>query len=102
MAGRIAPPLEHRVVFTLAADHGVAAEGVSAYPREVTAQMVLNFLAGGAAVNVLARLFGARVVVADLGVDADLPQHPQLRSLKGRRGTKNNPRGAALWGRRGR
>ncbi len=87
MTGRIDPPLEHRVVFTLAADHGVAAEGVSAYPREVTAQMVLNFLAGGAAVNVLARLFGARVVVADLGVDADLPQHPQLRALKVRRGT---------------
>jgi len=76
MTGRIDPPLGHRVVFTLAADHGVAAEGVSAYPREVTAQMVLNFLAGGAAVNVLARLVGARVVVADLGVDADLPDHP--------------------------
>src|SRR5258705_13011497 len=87
MTGRLAPPLEHRVVFTLAADHGVAAEGVSAYPREVTAQMVLNFLAGGAAVNVLARLVGARVVVADLGVDADPPNHPSLRALKGGRGT---------------
>src|SRR3989442_3877573 len=86
MTGRIDPPLEHRVVFTLAADHGVAAEGVSAYPREVTAQMVLNFLAGGAAVNVLARLVGARVVVADLGVDSDLPNHPQLRALKVRPG----------------
>jgi nicotinate-nucleotide--dimethylbenzimidazole phosphoribosyltransferase len=96
MTGRIDPSLEHRVVFTLAADHGVAAEGVSAYPREVTAQMVLNFLAGGAAVNVLARLFGARVVVADLGVDADLPNHPQLRSLKVRRGTASITQGPAM------
>jgi nicotinate-nucleotide--dimethylbenzimidazole phosphoribosyltransferase len=96
MTGRIDPPLVHRVVFTLAADHGVAAEGVSAYPREVTAQMVLNFLAGGAAVNVLARLVGARVVVADLGVDADLPNHPALRSLKVRRGTDSITRGPAM------
>jgi nicotinate-nucleotide--dimethylbenzimidazole phosphoribosyltransferase len=96
MAGRLDPPLEHRVVFTLAADHGVAREGVSAYPREVTAQMVLNFLAGGAAVNVLARMVGARVVVADLGVDADLPNHPQLRSLKVRRGTDSITRGPAM------
>ena len=96
ITGQLSPPLEHRVVFTLAADHGVAAEGVSAYPREVTAQMVLNFLAGGAAVNVLARLFGARVVVADLGVDADLPNHPQLRSMKVRRGTDSITRGPAM------
>jgi nicotinate-nucleotide--dimethylbenzimidazole phosphoribosyltransferase len=58
--------------------------------------MVLNFLAGGAAVNVLARLTGARVVVADLGVDADLPNHPQLRSLKVRRGTDSITRGPAM------
>jgi nicotinate-nucleotide--dimethylbenzimidazole phosphoribosyltransferase len=96
MTGRLSPPLEHRVVFTLAADHGVAAEGVSAYPREVTAQMVLNFLAGGAAVNVLARLVGARVVVADMGVDADLPNHAQLRSLKIRRGTASITQGPAM------
>src|SRR6267378_2321129 len=96
MTGRIDPPLGYRVVFTLAADHGVAAEGVSAYPREVTAQMVLNFLAGGAAVNVLARLVGARVVVADLGVDADLPHHAHLRSLKVRRGTASITQGSAM------
>ena len=96
MTGRVDPPLGQRVVFTLAADHGVAAEGVSAYPREVTAQMVLNFLAGGAAVNVLARLVGARVVVADLGVDADLPNHPSLRALKVRRGTDSIMRGPAM------
>ena len=96
MTGRMDPPLRDRVVFTLAADHGVAAEGVSAYPKEVTAQMVLNFLAGGAAVNVLAQLNNARVVVADLGVDADLPSNPQLRSLKVRRGTASITSGPGM------
>ncbi|HEX2647468.1 MAG TPA: nicotinate-nucleotide--dimethylbenzimidazole phosphoribosyltransferase, partial [Candidatus Dormibacteraeota bacterium] len=96
MTGRLDPPLEAAVVFTLAADHGVAAEGVSAYPREVTPQMVLNFLHGGAAINVLARHSGARVVVADLGVDADLPQHPDLRSVKVRRGTASITKGPAM------
>ncbi len=96
MTGRLDPPLKDKVVFTLAADHGVAHEGVSAYPREVTAQMVLNFLAGGAAINVLARQAGARVVVADFGVDADLPPHPELRTLKVRRGTDSITRGPAM------
>jgi nicotinate-nucleotide--dimethylbenzimidazole phosphoribosyltransferase len=83
-------------VFTLAADHGVSREGVSAYPREVTAQMVANFLAGGAAINVLAEQMSARVVVADLGVDADLPSHPQLRDCKVRRGTDSITAGPAM------
>ena len=96
MTGRLDPPLRDAVVFTLAADHGVANEGVSAYPSEVTAQMVLNFLRGGAAINVLARLAGARVVVADLGVDADLPADPELRSRKVRRGTASIARGPAM------
>ena len=96
MTGRLDPPLSDAVVFTLAADHGVAAEGVSAYPREVTAQMVLNFLRGGAAINVLAREVGARVVVADIGVDADLPAHPDLHAVKVRRGTDSITRGPAM------
>lgn len=96
MTGRLDPPLRDAVVFTLASDHGVAEEGVSAYPREVTPQMVLNFLRGGAAINVLAREVGARVVVADMGVDADLPSDPGLRSLKIRRGTANIARGPAM------
>src|SRR2546427_1950266 len=96
ITGRIDPPLQAAVVFTLAADHGVAAEGVSAYPREVTAQMVLNFLRGGAAINVIAREVGARVVVADIGVDADLPPHPDLRAVKVRRGTDSITRGPAM------
>src|SRR5437868_15026756 len=96
ITGRIDPPLREAVVFTLAADHGVAAEGVSAYPREVTAQMVLNFLRGGAAINVLAREVGARVVIADIGVDAELPPHPQLHAVKVRRGTGSVTRGPAM------
>jgi nicotinate-nucleotide--dimethylbenzimidazole phosphoribosyltransferase len=96
MTGRLDPPLANRIVFTLAADHGVALEGVSAYPRDVTAQMVLNFLNGGAAINVLARLMNARVVVADLGVDADLPPHPELHDLKVRRGTMSITKGPAM------
>src|SRR5256712_10260756 len=67
-----APRVERPHIFTFAADHGVVAEGVSAYPRVVTAQMVETFLRGGAAVNVLARQAGARVVVADLGVASPL------------------------------
>jgi len=96
MTGQLDPPLGEAVIFTLAADHGVALEGVSAYPREVTAQMVLNFLRGGAAINVLAREVGARVVVADLGVDADLPDDPGLRQLKVRRGTSSITKGPAM------
>jgi nicotinate-nucleotide--dimethylbenzimidazole phosphoribosyltransferase len=96
MTGRMDPPLTDRVVFTLAADHGVAGEGVSAYPKEVTPQMVLNFLRGGAAINVLARQANARVVVADLGVDADLPHHPELHARKVRHGTASITKGPAM------
>lgn len=83
ITGALKPVVKNKVIFTLAADHGVAEEGVSAYPKEVTAQMVYNFLRGGAAINVLARHIGARVVVGDMGVaekiqnslpKADLPQ----------------------------
>ena len=88
--------IERPVVFTFAADHGVAAEGVSAYPQEVTAQMVLNFLAGGAAINALARQAGADVVVADFGVAADLPPAPDLIDAKIARGTANMAIGPAM------
>ena len=67
------PSINDKVIITMAGDHGVAAEGVSVYPQEVTPQMVLNFLAGGAAINVLARHVGARVVVVDMGVANDIP-----------------------------
>lgn len=89
ITGQERPRFAQKAVIVLAADHGVAAAGVSAYPQEVTAQMVQNFLAGGAAINVLARQAGARVVVADLGVAADLPAHPHLLARKVRHGTRN-------------
>jgi nicotinate-nucleotide--dimethylbenzimidazole phosphoribosyltransferase len=83
------PRVERPVVFTFAADHGVAAEGVSAYPQTVTAQMVENFLRGGAAVNVLARQAGARLVVADFGVATPPPSSDALVSVPVARGTRN-------------
>src|SRR5205085_98768 len=71
ITGRAAPPLPARAVVVMAADHGVAAEGVSAYPAEVTQQMLANFARGGAAINVLARQAGAEVVVVNMGVQGE-------------------------------
>lgn len=90
------PRLKDKCVLVMAGDHGVVAEGVSAYPQEVTPQMVLNFLRGGAAINVLARHVGARVVVVDMGVAVDLPDHPGLLKYKIAYGTNNIARGAAM------
>ncbi len=82
--------LNNKVIFTFAADHGIAEEGVSAFPQEVTAQMVYNFLAGGAGINVLARHEGDRVVVADLGVKEQLKaDNNTLKVKKIGLGTKN-------------
>lgn len=96
ITGRLDPPLTKRAVIVAAGDHGVTAEGVSAYPAAVTPQMVLNFLNGGAAINVLARQAGARVVVLDAGVAADLPAHPDLISRKVGYGTANFSQGPAM------
>jgi nicotinate-nucleotide--dimethylbenzimidazole phosphoribosyltransferase len=85
-----------KAVYVFAADHGITAEGVSAYPSEVTRQMVENFLAGGAAINVLARAHGATVHVVDVGVDADLSGHATLLHHKVRRGSRNMLREAAM------
>src|SRR5439155_826378 len=90
------PGVHRPVIFTFAADHGVVAEGVSAYPQIVTAQMVENFLGGGAAVNVLARQAGARVVVADFGVANPTPTAPGLVSCPIAPGTANLARGPAM------
>jgi nicotinate-nucleotide--dimethylbenzimidazole phosphoribosyltransferase len=84
------------VVIAMAGDHGVALQGVSAYPREVTPQMVLNFLHGGAAINVLARHVGARVVVVDAGVAADLDSQPGLVIKKVAHGTADMTQGPAM------
>ncbi|WP_025324442.1 nicotinate-nucleotide--dimethylbenzimidazole phosphoribosyltransferase [Deferrisoma camini] len=90
------PRIGRKRVYTLAADHGVTEEGVSAYPREVTAQMVLNFLRGGAAINVLARHAGAEIVVVDVGVDHDFHGVQGLVHAKVARGTRNLARGPAM------
>lgn len=94
--GNFQPPLKNKVIFTMAGDHGVAAEGVSAFPQEVTPQMVYNFIRGGAAINVLARHVGSRVVVVDMGVAADLEKHPELIIKKIGYGTKNMTQGPAM------
>src|SRR5262249_27116740 len=90
------PTCTNKTVYVFAADHGVAEEGVSAYPREVTQQMVRNFLAGGAAINVLARCARAEVVVVDVGVDADFDSCSGLIHKKVRRGTRNIALGPAM------
>jgi nicotinate-nucleotide--dimethylbenzimidazole phosphoribosyltransferase len=91
-----APRLARPVVFTFAADHGVVAEGVSAYPQVVTAQMVENFLRGTAAINVLARQAGARVVVADFGVASPIAAAAGLVRRPLGAGTANMARGPAM------
>jgi nicotinate-nucleotide--dimethylbenzimidazole phosphoribosyltransferase len=83
------PRMERARILIFAADHGVAAEGVSAYPREVTAQMVRTFASGGAAITVLARNLGLEVEVVDVGVDAELPPLPGVVSGRVRRGSRN-------------
>ncbi|GLV48336.1 nicotinate-nucleotide--dimethylbenzimidazole phosphoribosyltransferase [Thermus sp. LT1-2-5] len=87
--GRVKPELGRGAVVVAAADHGVVAEGVSAYPQEVTRQMVLNFLRGGAAINQLALAADCEVYVLDVGVKGELPDHPRLLKRKVREGTRN-------------
>ena len=88
--------LRRKIIFTFAGDHGVVKEGISAYPAEVTAQMVLNFLRGGAGINVLSRHAGARVVVVDIGVRRDFGGLKGLVSAKVVSGTKNFTKGPAM------
>jgi nicotinate-nucleotide--dimethylbenzimidazole phosphoribosyltransferase len=90
------PRASGKAIVVMAGDHGVAEEGVSAYPQEVTAQMVANFAAGGAAINVLARHAGARVVVVDMGVKAPIPGLAGVRDLSVGPGTRNLARGPAM------
>jgi nicotinate-nucleotide--dimethylbenzimidazole phosphoribosyltransferase len=96
ITGNPRPNLQHKVIITMAGDHGVVAEGVSAYPQAVTPQMVYNFVRGGAAINVLARHVGARIVVVDMGVAAVLEAHPDLVDKKVALGTGNIARGPAM------
>jgi nicotinate-nucleotide--dimethylbenzimidazole phosphoribosyltransferase len=94
--GKIIHGFEHKAIVTMAADHGVVEEGVTLYPQEVTKQMVFNFLNGGAGINVLARLVGARVVVVDMGVVGGFEPHPNLVCKMIDFGTKNMTKGPAM------
>ncbi|MDO8786274.1 MAG: nicotinate-nucleotide--dimethylbenzimidazole phosphoribosyltransferase [Syntrophales bacterium] len=90
------PTVKRKVIFTFAGDHGVVEEGVSAFPKEVTVQMVLNMLAGGAAVNILAGHVGAEVVIVDIGVNYDFEDAEGLVINKVGYGTKNFTQGPAM------
>ncbi len=92
----VARPYVAPAILIGAADHGVTAEGVSAYPAEVTAQMVGAFCGGFAAINAFARVARADVFVANFGVRADLPPHPDLIEVRIGRGTANFARGDAM------
>ena len=94
--GKASPRIEEKAVITMAGDHGVLAENIGNWPQEVTAQMVENFLNGGAGINVLARLTGARIVFVDMGVASDLKPHPQLTVRKAGYGTANMCHGPAM------
>lgn len=94
--GTLEPETGTKVIFTFAGDHGITEEGVALYPRAVTTQMVYNFLAGGAGVNVLARHVGAQVRVVDVGVDNDFGDLPGVIHRKVARGTRNFARGPAM------
>lgn len=96
-AGECPPPVAGSPAVVIAAgDHGVLERGVSPWPAEVTASMVRNFCAGGAAANSLAKTAGARVSVLDVGVASELPRHPMLRSAKVRPGTSDMSRESAM------
>ncbi|MBU5611554.1 nicotinate-nucleotide--dimethylbenzimidazole phosphoribosyltransferase [Geomonas azotofigens] len=96
ITGDLAPDTAKKVIFTFAGDHGIVEEGVSLFPKEVTPQMVLNFLRGGAGVNVLARHSGAEVRVVDVGVDYDFEPAPGLIIRKVAKGTRNFAKGSAM------
>ncbi len=96
ITGTLNPATEKKVIFTFAADHGVVEEGISAFPKEVTPQMVFNFLRGGAGINVLARHGGADVRVVDMGVDYDFGSLAGLINRKIARGTANFAKGPAM------
>ena len=95
ITGNAMPKMKDKVIITMAGDHGVTDDGVSAYPKAVTAQMVYNFLNDGAAINVLARHAGARVVIVDMGVAVDFT-HERLVSKKIAYGTANMAKGPAM------
>lgn len=99
ITGNPAPSFEKRTAVIIAADHGIADEGVSSFPKEVTAQMIYNFLRGGAGINAVSRMAGARVKIVDMGVATRLEGisgHPDFISCPVSRGTSSISKGAAM------
>jgi len=94
--GKPIPQIRHKAIITMAGDHGVVAEKVGNWPQEVTAQMVYNFLGGGAGINVITRQVGTRIIVVDMGVASELAPNPHLLSRKVAPGTRNIAIGAAM------
>ncbi len=94
--GKPIPQITQKAVIVMAADHGVAVRGTSAYPQEVTSQMVLNFLHGGAGINVISRQVGARVIIVDMGVAGRLDSNLGLISRKIAAGTQDMSKGPAM------
>ena len=90
------PNVNNIAITLFAGDHGVAEEGVSAFPQEVTAQMVMNFIQGGAAISVLAKQLGAQLEVVDTGIATPLPEQQNLISQRAGNGTKNSVKQAAM------
>lgn len=96
IVGETCPPPPRKAAILMAGDHGVVDEGVAAFPQEVTAQMVLNFVAGGAAMNVLCRHAGSELIVVDVGVASALPELPGILNRRVAAGTRNMARGPAM------
>jgi len=94
--GKPIPQIRHKAIITMAGDHGVVAEKVGNWPQEVTAQMVYNFLGGGAGINVISRQVSTRIIVVDMGVASELAPNPHLLSRKVAPGTQNIATGAAM------
>ena len=94
--GKTMPQIKHKAIMVMAGDHGVVAEKIGNWPQEVTAQMVRNFLRGGAGINVIARQTGVRVIVVDMGVATDLKPDPNLLSKRIGCGTRNMALGPAM------
>ncbi len=100
ITGKENPSIKNKVIFTLAGDHGVVEERISAYPKEVTPQMVYNFLRGGAGINVLAKHIGAKVIVVDMGIAIKIQNSKfKIQNFKDKKinfGTKNFTKGPAM------
>ena len=92
----LTPAITGKTIFTFAGDHGVAEEGVSLFPQEVTHEMVANFIRGRASVNVIARFYGIEVSVVDIGVKGDFEGMPELVRRKVAHGTRNFLKGPAM------